>query len=209
MKTAKQQIFDIIKFFILFYITSVLLQLTYSISFYISDIVHIFNAPLKISFIFAYSVVLGLYFTFHVLYNVKVMRVLCFLSVLFSMFYLQDFHGNILFKQIFSAEISYFLFILYLIAGGNISADQRAAKTGFGQLNIGIRRVLIMKDAVRTLIGGFSAGYIDLISPLEGGGNQGNTAVYNAQHAAHTGCGTALAIAALLRGSKALASSVP
>lgn len=118
MKTAKQHIFDIIKFFVLFYITSVLLQLTYSISFYISDIIHIFNAPLKISFIFAYSVVLGLYFTFHVLYNVKVMRVLCFLSTLFSMFYLQDFHGNILFKQIFSAEISYFLFILYLIAGG-------------------------------------------------------------------------------------------
>ena len=101
----------------LFYVTSVLLQLTYSISFYISDIIHIFNAPLKISFIFMYSIVLGLYFTFHVLYNVKVMRVLCFLSVLFALFYLQDFHGNILFKYMFSAEISYFLFILYLIAG--------------------------------------------------------------------------------------------
>ena len=66
MKTVKQQVFDIIKFFILFYITSVLLQLTYSISFYISDIIHVFNAPLKISFIFTYAVVLGLYFTFHV-----------------------------------------------------------------------------------------------------------------------------------------------
>ena len=117
MKTVKQQIFDILKFFMLFYVTSVLLQLTYSISFYISDIIHIFNAPLKISFIFMYSIVLGLYFTFHVLYNVKVMRVLCFLSVLFALFYLQDFHGNILFKYMFSAEISYFLFILYLIAG--------------------------------------------------------------------------------------------
>lgn len=117
MKTVKQQVFDILKFFILFYVTSVLLQLTYSISFYISDIIHIFNAPLKISFIFMYSAVLGVYFTFHVLYNVKVMRVLCFLSVLFALFYLQDFHGNILFKHIFSAEISYFLFILYLIAG--------------------------------------------------------------------------------------------
>ncbi|MBO5289066.1 MAG: hypothetical protein J6B11_06690 [Spirochaetales bacterium] len=117
MKTVKQQIFDILKFFMLFYVTSVLLQLTYSISFYISDIIHIFNAPLKISFIFMYSIVLGLYFTFHVLYNVKVMRILCFLSVLFALFYLQDFHGNILFKYMFSAEISYFLFILYLIAG--------------------------------------------------------------------------------------------
>lgn len=117
MKTVKQQIFDILKFFMLFYVTSVLLQLTYSISFYISDIIHIFNAPLKIFFIFMYSIVLGLYFTFHVLYNVKVMRVLCFLSVLFALFYLQDFHGNILFKYMFSAEISYFLFILYLIAG--------------------------------------------------------------------------------------------
>lgn len=117
MKTVKQQIFDILKFFMLFYVTSVLLQLTYSISFYISDIIHIFNAPLKISFIFMYSIVLGLYFTFHVLYNVKVMRILCFLSVLFALFYLQDFHGNILFKYMFSVEISYFLFILYLIAG--------------------------------------------------------------------------------------------
>lgn len=117
MKTVWQQIFDIAKFFLLFYVTSVLLQLTYSISFYISDIIHIFNAPLKVSFIFIYSVVLGLYFTFHVLYNVKVMRVVCFVSVLFALFYLQDFFGNILFRRIFSAEVSYILFILYLAAG--------------------------------------------------------------------------------------------
>ncbi len=117
MKTLWQQICDIAIFFLLFYITSVLLQLTYSISFYISDIVHIFNAPLKLSFIFIYSTILGIYFTFHVLYNVKVMRVLCFLSVLFALFYLQDFHGNILFKQMFSAEITYFLFIIYFVAG--------------------------------------------------------------------------------------------
>jgi hypothetical protein len=45
------------------------------------------------------------------------MRVLCFLSVLFALFYLQDFHGNILFKQMFSAEITYFLFIIYFVAG--------------------------------------------------------------------------------------------
>ena len=41
MKTVKQQIFDILKFFMLFYVTSVLLQLTYSISF-ISRILFIY-----------------------------------------------------------------------------------------------------------------------------------------------------------------------
>lgn len=117
MKTAWQHILDIAKFFPLFYVTSVLLQLTYSISFYISDIIHIFNAPLKVSFIFIYSVVLGLYFTFHVLYNVKAMRVVCFISVLFALFYLQDFFGNIFFRRIFGFEVSYFLFVFYLIAG--------------------------------------------------------------------------------------------
>lgn len=45
------------------------------------------------------------------------MRVVCFLSVLFALFYLQDFLGNILFKRIFRAEVSYFLFVLYLVAG--------------------------------------------------------------------------------------------
>lgn len=112
-----KEFLNILKFFCLFYLTAVLLLITYSLSFYISDIINILKTPLKISFIFLYSAFLSMYFALHVLYNVKKCRVVCFFSVLFALFYLHEIPRNMFLNNLEYSEMAILLFILYLVAG--------------------------------------------------------------------------------------------
>ena len=104
-------------FFVMFYITSIILMMTYSLSFYISDIVHIFKSPLRISFIFTYAMFTSLYTSIYVLFSVKKGRIFTFLSALFAIFYLHEIQNNMFFKSIDSLQLTVFITVIYIIAG--------------------------------------------------------------------------------------------
>ena len=65
---------------------------------------------------------------------------------------------------------------------------------GLSQLQLRAGGVLIVEDLIGSLIGGLCPVHIDLVRPLEGGGDQGDFAAGNAQHTADAGGAAALAV---------------
>ena len=60
-------------------------------------------------------------------------------------------------------------------------------ETGFCQTNIGGRGIFVTKHLCGPQTGSFRTGGIDLLGPLEGGGNQRDLTVHYAEHATDTG----------------------
>lgn len=107
---------ELVKFQIFFFIVSFLLLLTYSLSFYISDLVRIFRNPLKIVYILLYSGIFSLYFSVYVVYNVKTSKAKTFVSALLTLFYLHEFERNIFFYGIDKVNYHYLSWISYIAA---------------------------------------------------------------------------------------------
>ncbi|HBD96280.1 MAG: hypothetical protein A2015_13795 [Spirochaetes bacterium GWF1_31_7] len=107
---------ELMRFFLFFFIISFMLLITYSLSFYISDLVRIFRNPLKIIYIVIYSSIAGFYFSAYIVYNVKKAKVLFFISGILTLFYLHEYQRNIFFYSIdtfYSVIFSY----IYLVSG--------------------------------------------------------------------------------------------
>ncbi len=107
---------ELMRFFLFFFIISFMLLITYSLSFYISDLVLIFRSPLKIIYIVIYSSIAGFYFSAYIVYNVKKAKVLFFISGLLTLFYLHEYQRNIFFYTIdifYTVIFSY----IYLVSG--------------------------------------------------------------------------------------------
>lgn len=110
---------DFFSVFIFFFVVSVMLLVTYSLSFYISDLFNLLKTPLKIVFIVIYSMVFAFYFACYIMYSVKTGRFVIFISGLLAMFYLHEYNRNIFLTPIRSFDPV--LFAVVYAAAGSVS----------------------------------------------------------------------------------------
>ena len=81
-----------------------------------------------------------------------------------------------------------------LLIGSDALTDQGPAELGFCQTDVGGGSVLLVQALLSLALCSFHTGHVDLVGPLEGGGNQSDFTLGNAQHTADAGSIPALAV---------------
>ena len=78
--------------------------------------------------------------------------------------------------------------------GCNALSDQGAAESGFCQTDVRIGGGLVAQNFFGLLVGDFRTGRVNILCPLEGGGDQLNMTIHHGDHAADASTVTLLTV---------------
>ncbi|MCG8569411.1 MAG: hypothetical protein MJB14_04660 [Spirochaetes bacterium] len=103
------------KYFLIFYILTVFVLITYNLSFYMSDLLYLLKNWMKIIFILIFAAGVSLYFTTYILHQVKSARIIFFIAGLLAIFFLHEYPRDILRSRF--VNINTFYRILKTLSG--------------------------------------------------------------------------------------------